>query len=135
MSLAVLVALTGGAEERLVREIAGASDLTVTRRCADLQELLAAAIAQVGTIAVTDTESGLDRVMVDRLGRAGVRTLVVAAPTEHVRITEIGARPADPDADRLRGTPDRPPDAPPRPRRPGTAPRPPGPPATGRPPT
>lgn len=101
MSLAVLVALTGGAEERLVREIAGASDLTVTRRCADLQELLAAAIAQVGTIAVTDTESGLDRVMVDRLGRAGVRTLVVAAPTEHVRITEIGARPADPDADLL----------------------------------
>lgn len=101
MSLGVLVALSGAAEERLVRDIARAADLTVTRRCADRQELLAAAIARVGTIAVTDTDSGVDRVTVDRLARAGVRTLVVAAPTEHVRISEIGARPADPDADLL----------------------------------
>lgn len=95
----MLVALSDGAEQRLVRDLGRTADLTVTRRCADLQELLAAAIAQVGTLAVTDTETGLDRVAVDRLARCGVRTVLVAGPTEHVRAREIGAYPVDPDAD------------------------------------
>src|SRR5699024_729732 len=62
-------------------------------------ELLAAAIAQVGTIAVTDLDSGLDRTVIDRLSRTGVRTLVVASPIDHARVLQLGARPADPDAD------------------------------------
>ncbi|MGC0274194.1 AAA family ATPase [Pseudactinotalea sp. Z1739] len=99
MSLGVLVALPGGVEERLVRDVAAASDMTVTRRCADVAELLAAAIAGVGVVAVTDAESGIDRLAIDRLAAAGVPTVVVAGPTEHARVRQMGAVPADPDAD------------------------------------
>lgn len=99
MSIGVLVALDGRSEEDLVRALAATPDLTVTRRCADTQELLAAAIAQVGAVAVTGASEGIDRMAVERLLRAGVRTLVVAPATEHDRIRRIGACPADPGAD------------------------------------
>lgn len=99
MNLGVLVALPGSVEERLVRDVAAAPDMTVTRRCADIAELLAAAIAGVGVVAVTDAESGIDRMAIDRLAAAGVPTVVVAGPIEHARVHQMGARPADPDAD------------------------------------
>lgn len=99
MSVGVLVALPDGTEQGLVRQIAAVDDLTVTRRCADVPELLAAAIAQVGTIAVTDLDGGIDRTVIDRLARTGVRTVVVASPLDHPRVAQLGAQPADPDAD------------------------------------
>lgn len=99
MSQGVLVALSDATEQMLVRQIQTVDDLTVTRRCADVQELLAAAIAQVGTIAVTDLDAGIDRVLIDRLTRAGVRTLVVTPPPDHARVAQLGGHPVDPDAD------------------------------------
>src|SRR5699024_3217907 len=65
-------------------EVAGEDGLTVMRRCADLAELLAAALAGLGTVAVVDDEFGVDRTTIDRLRAQGVRVLV-CCPEEQVR--------------------------------------------------
>src|SRR5699024_10207948 len=101
MSTGVLLALSGEPEEQLVRGIGAVRDLTVTRRCADLEELLAAALAGLGAVAVTDTECDLDRGTVHRLGVAGVRVLVLCPGLEHSRYRSIGAEPVEPEADLL----------------------------------
>lgn len=101
MSTGVLLALSGGQEEQLLRAIGAERDLTVTRRCADLEELLAAALAGLGAVAVTDTECDLDRGAVHRLGAAGIRVLVLCPGLEHSRYRSIGAEPVEPEADLL----------------------------------
>lgn len=98
MALGVLLALTGSIEERWVRTITATSGMAVTRRCADLEELLAAALAGLGTVAVTGAEE-VDRTVVDRLERAGVRLVVVAPVGDHQRLESLGALPTVPDAD------------------------------------
>src|SRR5699024_12106924 len=80
----VLLLLRGDVEERLVRDVAAQDGLTVMRRCADVAELLAAALAGLGSVAVVDDEFGVDRTTIDRLQAQGTRVLV-CCPPEHVR--------------------------------------------------
>ena len=80
----VLLLLRGDVEETLVREVATEEGLTVMRRCADVAELLAAALAGLGTVAVVDHEFGVDRTTIDRLQSQGTRVLV-CCPPDHVR--------------------------------------------------
>lgn len=101
MSAGVLLALRGAEEERLVRAIAAVPDLVVTRRCADVEELLAAAIAGLGTIAVMDPECGLDRGALHRLTASGVHAVVLAEEIEQARYRAIGAHVLGPEADVL----------------------------------
>src|SRR5699024_11973947 len=80
----VLVLRRGDVAETLVREVATEEGLTVMRRCADVAELLAAALAGLGTVAVVDHEFGVDRTTIDRLQSQGTRVLV-CCPPDHVR--------------------------------------------------
>src|SRR5699024_7912317 len=75
-NVGVLLALRGTAEEELVRTIAIEPGLRVVRRCADVAELTAAAVAGLGSVAVLDADLGVDRTLLDRLRAHGVRTIV-----------------------------------------------------------
>ena len=83
MAVGVLCAVQGTAESILVQAMEGSGGrLSVTRRCADLTELLAAAEAGLGTLAVVSVDlDQLDRESVDVLHRAGVRVVGVADPS------------------------------------------------------
>lgn len=98
MSTGVLLALTGPVESELVRLLhAPGSDLRVVRRCADVPEVLAAAGAGLGTVAVLGAEfPGLDRSVVARLRSAGTRTLLVAAPEDATRASALGPDAVEP---------------------------------------
>lgn len=77
----VLVAIGGAAEAAVVRAVAQAPGLEVVRRCADLAELLAAAAAGVGRVAVVSADlPGLDREAVWHLH--GSEAWVVVLPAE-----------------------------------------------------
>ncbi|GAA3815039.1 AAA family ATPase [Cellulomonas soli] len=82
MSIGVLCAVTGAAEASIVQAVEGAAGrLSVTRRCADLSELLAAAEAGLGRLAVVSADLELlDRESVDTLHRCGVRVVGVRDP-------------------------------------------------------
>ncbi len=93
-TVTVLCAVRGDDETAVVVALgAPGSGATVTRRCGDLAELLAAAAAGAGTVAVVSADlHGLDREAVGRLHQAGVR--VVALPdggTSVERLRAIGA--------------------------------------------
>ena len=76
MSATVLSAVRGAREATLVRALGGSPRLEVTRRCADLAELLAAAAAGLGRLAVVSASlPGLDRAAVDHLRASGVLVL------------------------------------------------------------
>ncbi|MBL0884883.1 hypothetical protein [Myceligenerans indicum] len=78
-TITVLCAVLGPVESTVVRRLgeAGAA-VTVTRRCADLTELLAAAEAGSGRAAVVSaTLPGLGREPVARLHQAGVRVIAL----------------------------------------------------------
>lgn len=81
----VLLAL--GDDADILRAIdAPGSGMRVVRRCADTAELLSAALAGLGTLAVIGTDfDELDRSVLDRLNRAGVSGLLLApdADREH----------------------------------------------------
>ncbi len=81
----VLLLLDGPHEVDLVRALdAPGTGLTVTRRCADVAELLAAAHAGAGQVAVLDARRpGVDVPLLARLTADRVRTVVLAAPTDH----------------------------------------------------
>lgn len=83
MSVGVLCAVQGTAESIIVQAVEGTGGrLSVTRRCADLTELLAAAEAGLGRIAVVSVDLDLlDRDSVDVLHRAGVTVVGVGDPT------------------------------------------------------
>lgn len=72
----VLSAVRGPLEATLVRALGGSPRLEVTRRCADLAELLAAAAAGIGRLAVVSAGlPGLDRAAVEHLRTSGVLVL------------------------------------------------------------
>lgn len=76
--VAVLCAVRGPMEATLVRSMADSRGLEVTRRCADLAELLAAAAAGLGRVAVVSGGlPGLDRGAVEHLHASGVWIVVV----------------------------------------------------------
>lgn len=80
MAVGVLCAVRGSAESQIVQAMEAAGGrLSVTRRCADLAELLAAAEAGLGRIAVVSADlPQLDREAVATLHRCGVRVVGVA---------------------------------------------------------
>jgi MinD-like ATPase involved in chromosome partitioning or flagellar assembly len=96
MTVGVLCAVRGAAEAAIVQAVGGtAGRLAVTRRCADLAELLAAAEAGLGRVAVVSADLPmLDREAVAALHRAGVRVVGLGdatAPWLGERITALGA--------------------------------------------
>ncbi|MFH5824129.1 CpaE family protein [Georgenia sp. AZ-5] len=93
MSTGVLVALSGPAEGELVQALdAPGTGLRVVRRCADVPEVLAAAAAGLGTLAVLSAAfPGVDRTVVARLRAADVLTVLVAAGPDRRRCEALGA--------------------------------------------
>ncbi|MFC8600457.1 CpaE family protein [Isoptericola sp. NPDC057191] len=95
-AVTVLCAVRGVAETDVVLALgAPGSGITVTRRCGDLAELLAAGAAGAGVVAVVSADlAGLDREAVGRLRTDGVRVLALAhdaTPTEHLRALGVDA--------------------------------------------
>lgn len=79
MPVGVLCAVQGAAEAALVQAVEGDGRLAVTRRCADVVELLAAAEAGLGRLALVSAElDGLDRDAVAALHHAGLRVVCLA---------------------------------------------------------
>ena len=96
MSVGVLCAVQGSAESIIVQAVERSGGrLSVTRRCADLTELLAAAEAGLGRLAVVSGDLDLlDREAVELLHRAGVRVVGVgdaSRPWLAERLTALGA--------------------------------------------
>ncbi|WP_199423521.1 AAA family ATPase [Actinotalea solisilvae] len=92
MTTGVVCAVRGPAETVVVRELAAAGHrFEVTRRCADLAELLAAGAAGLGALAVVSADlPGLDREAVAHLRGSGLRVVVVpGAPGD--RLGHLGA--------------------------------------------
>jgi MinD-like ATPase involved in chromosome partitioning or flagellar assembly len=114
MAAGVLCAVRGAPEETVVRSLDSAGGgLAVTRRCADLNELLAAAGAGLGRVAVISADlPELDREAVAQLRASTVRVLVLVdpgRPWERTRAVALGAHAvvdlpgANPDADPASG--------------------------------
>lgn len=81
MTTGVLCAVRGAVETEVVQALDGSTRLSVTRRCADLAELLGAAAAGLGRVAVVSVDlPGLDRSSIDHLHDSA--TLVVAVATD-----------------------------------------------------
>lgn len=95
----VLLALRGGCEERFLQGINAERQLEVSRRCADAAEVLAAAIAGVGEIAVIDPQLGVTRSLLHRLKQAGTIPVVVCPHSERDIYEAMGARVIDVDVD------------------------------------
>ncbi|UFU02169.1 hypothetical protein LQF12_11695 [Ruania suaedae] len=91
MSTGVLLALSGAAESDLLSRIEARPDLTVVRRCADLTELVAAAVAGLGTVAVLDADDPVDRRLVARLHAAGASAVVLCEEGEQDAYADMGA--------------------------------------------
>ncbi len=96
MTTPVLLALAQD-DTGLLRALnAPGSGVQVVRRCADLPELLGAARAGLGQVAVVDCElDEVDRTVVDWLDRSGVRCLLVAPPGRGGLWAGLGARVVD----------------------------------------
>ncbi|MBE1877370.1 AAA family ATPase [Myceligenerans pegani] len=94
VAITVLCAVLGPGEADVVRRLGAAgSSTTVTRRCADLTELLAAAEAGSGrTAVVSATLPGLGREAVARMHQAGVRVIALddAPEASTDRLAAIG---------------------------------------------
>ncbi|MEL7976958.1 hypothetical protein AAG589_13930 [Isoptericola sp. F-RaC21] len=99
-SVTVLCAVRGAAETDVVLALgAPGSGATVTRRCGDVAELLAAAAAGAGAVALVSGDlPGLDREAVGRLHAAGVRVVALgddAAPAARLHalgVDEVAER-------------------------------------------
>ncbi|UFU07605.1 AAA family ATPase [Ruania halotolerans] len=91
MTTGVLLALSGSVEEDLVARIGRHRDLRVVRRCADAAELVAAAVAGLGTVAVLDDEEVVDRRLVARLRSVGAATVVLCDGADCERYADLGA--------------------------------------------
>lgn len=89
MSTGVLCALRGDVETTVVQALDAAPALEVTRRCADLAELLASGAAGLGAAAVVASSlTGLDRAAVRHLQESGV----------HVVVVDVGRLPGEADS-------------------------------------
>ncbi len=87
----VLLAVQGPGEADLVTAITRSPGLAVSRRCGDVAELLAAAGARVGSVAVISASHlGIDRVVVDRLRQMGVLTVGLASSEDTERVAALG---------------------------------------------
>lgn len=86
----VLSWLTGPHEPDVVARLS-ARGVRVVRRCADLTELVAAAEAGVGQVAVLALGRGVDRSRLGVLRRCGVRTVLVADPARVPAALALGA--------------------------------------------
>ncbi|WP_456847248.1 AAA family ATPase [Cellulomonas sp. P5_C6] len=96
MTFGVLCAVQGPAESIIVQAVERTGGrLSVTRRCADLTELLAAAEAGLGRLAVVSGDLDLlDREAVELLHRSGVRVVGIgdaARPWLGERLAALGA--------------------------------------------
>lgn len=88
----VLCAIRGSAEGPVVRELGAAPGLEVTRRCAELAELVAAAAAGLGRVAVVSGGiPGLDRTVVDQLRSTGTWVVVLPDDAAPERLGQLGA--------------------------------------------
>ncbi len=88
---AILMAVHGPAEPELVAALAGERDLRVERRCADIPELLAAAGARLGQVAVLSASFiGVDRSVVERLQLAGLQVVGLAHAEDAQRVRALG---------------------------------------------
>lgn len=72
--------------------VEGARDLVVVRRCADVAELLAAALAGLSALAVLDAAQAVDRSLLARLQQAGTNAVVVCEERDRQRVESLGAR-------------------------------------------
>ncbi|MFS0704655.1 CpaE family protein [Cellulomonas sp. 179-A 9B4 NHS] len=97
MGVGVLCAVQGAAESAIVQAVEGSGGrLSVTRRCADLTELLAAAEAGLGGLAVVSADlERLDREAVAVLHRCGVRVVGLGDPTRPWLAERLAAHGAD----------------------------------------
>ncbi|WP_174243496.1 hypothetical protein [Cellulomonas sp. SLBN-39] len=97
MAVGVLCAVQGETEAAVVEAVAASGGrLAVTRRCADVGELLAAAEAGLGALAVVSADLDLlDRQAVDVLHRCGVRVVGLADPTRPWLAERLTAHGAD----------------------------------------
>src|SRR5659263_709527 len=96
MTVGVLCAVRGAAEAAIVQAVDGRGGrLSVTRRCADLAELLAAAEAGLGRVAVVSGDLPmLDREAIAALHRCGVSVVGVRDPAlawQGERLLALGA--------------------------------------------
>ena len=94
MSRTVLTAVGGAWESDLVTALEGTAGYTLARRCADVADLLAAAAAGVGEVALVSPElRALDRSAVHELTAHGVQVAGVAAPGDDLgerRLRQLG---------------------------------------------
>lgn len=97
MAVGVLCAVQGGAEAIIVQAVErSGGQLSVTRRCADLTELLAAAEAGLGRLAVVSGDLDLlDREAIELLHRAGVRVVGIGDTTRPWLAERLAALGAD----------------------------------------
>lgn len=90
----VLCAVLGPAEAGAVGVLASSPDaVDLTRRCADIAELLAASAAGLGRVAVVSADlPGLDRPVVAALHSEGTRVVALCAdvPWQHDRVRALG---------------------------------------------
>ena len=96
MGVGVLCAVRGASEPGIVQAVdATAGRLSVTRRCADVAELLAAAHAGLGRVALVSADLPmLDRDAIGELHRCGLRVVGVRDPTatdQRERLAALGA--------------------------------------------
>ena len=90
MRTAVLLAL-GDDDSTLLRQIDAERDLYVSRRCADISELLADAAVGLGQLAIIDEQlDGLDRTVIATLNSYGVPAIVLTR-NDGVRWHDLGA--------------------------------------------
>ena len=94
MSHAVVTALTGAGESDLVTALGATSAYTVARRCADLPDLLAAAAAGLGEVALVSPDlRALDRSALHELARHGLAVGGAVEPGDELgerRLRQLG---------------------------------------------
>ena len=94
MTVAVITAVSGPGESDLVAAVESSAGYSVTRRCADLPDLLAAAAAGIGEVALVSAElRTLDRPALAELAEHGLRVAGVVHPGDESgerRLRQLG---------------------------------------------
>lgn len=92
LTAGILVLLTGPDEPELVARLdSPGTALRVVRRCADLTEVMAAAEAGLGAVAILELGRGVDRARVAQLRSLGVRVIVLSPAHSIERARALGA--------------------------------------------
>ncbi|MEI2777166.1 MAG: hypothetical protein V9G19_14585 [Tetrasphaera sp.] len=91
MSLRVLTALDHRVEDGIAALLADERGVQLVRRCPDLADLLAAAAAGLGDLAIVSTVRGLDRDALAQLVEAGLQVVgITATEDDDVRLRQLG---------------------------------------------